>query len=122
MISELNNYICSVKFLWLLFSIYLLSISVLPCTDDIECHEKASTTYTSSNEPHQNHHHDTEQCTPFCSCSCCGVVTISHKLVYFDVVEKVGYPLPSKTFSTYSSAYLQGFLSNIWHPPKVELS
>ena len=89
--------------------LYILALSVTPCTDGSNdaCKEKV--------EHHDHSEDEDDGCTPFCSCSCCGsLFTFSDVERYFksstDISERIEF---------YSSHYFGSFLEEIWHPPAV---
>jgi len=61
-----------VKFFFFILSGFMLYMSCLPCGDGIECNEKAPIEI-SATDNHREHNHESEACTPFCTCSCCAV-------------------------------------------------
>ena len=57
------------RWLVLLFGMYILFLGIVPCADGAVCDDLKVENTTQHNE-----HKDTDhkkQCTPFCSCSCC---------------------------------------------------
>ena len=58
------------KFFTFIMSFFLLYLSCLPCGDSKECNVKAPVEI-SANDNHQQHNHESEACSPFCTCSCC---------------------------------------------------
>ena len=106
------------KYLWLSFSFFLLTLSVYPCSDSEECNTK-SITEVSENTNHEKHNHETEQCPPFCTCACCGVnvfqfpnqiYLFKEDLVFFNQKEKINF---------YSFIYNKKITDKIWQPPKI---
>lgn len=107
------------KLTWFLFSIYLVSISLLPCNDIDDCTSFAKT------ESHQNHSGDKKSdsqndlCAPFCSCACCGVHGFQFQNHIFEE-ENNASCVDVKTrndfyiFNNYKTIYL-----GIWQPPKL---
>jgi len=49
----------------------MLFLSAFPCADENSCADKDQTTASVSLSA--NEHEEEESCTPFCSCSCCGL-------------------------------------------------
>lgn len=105
------------KFFTIIFSIYLLALSVMPCADMMECKhqsEKSVSPFAANN--HEKHSGDSEQCTPFCICNCCGQTCNSefnsnHIAVFENPVEQ--------NFPVYTSAFVPEVYFNIWQPPKI---
>ncbi|MEI9955372.1 MAG: DUF6660 family protein [Ferruginibacter sp.] len=59
------------KLLAILFSFYILLLPALPCRDSKECNTDKQTVMIQPDN-HDQHHHEDEGCSPFCSCACCG--------------------------------------------------
>ena len=101
-----------------IYALYILSLSFIPCTDnDTHQYEQGIVIVLDS---HSNHHHSNDEhvdlCSPFCSCSCCGVLTIKAKEHTFSFSYK-----SSKWFKkiiTYQPANSEAVLNAIWQPPK----
>ncbi len=106
------------KSFWLIFSFYIIILSVLPCTDKEECNEPNQTTI-STNTEHQNHDHETEHCSPFCTCSCCAAS------VFFPAFSKVyatKVVFQTKQYPLYHIAFKTEVSSNIWQPARLATS
>jgi hypothetical protein len=103
------------KFLTLLFSFYMLGLSFMPCADEIECKEK-QTTIVSTEKGHEKHQHDTENCSPFCSCACCATTVCFQQIAIYQV-SKITFPL--KKYSSYDFSYSSQSIANIWQPPRA---
>lgn len=93
----------------------MLGLSCLPCGDRNECNIKAAQTISAATN-HEKHNHDTEHCTPFCTCSCCACsvvyTDISNITVLKSQIQSIKYPvLASSFFPQVSYA--------IWQPPKI---
>ncbi|MGN6801397.1 MAG: DUF6660 family protein [Ginsengibacter sp.] len=54
--------------------VVLLVLHMMPCTDDFAATNFQKETITASTS--DNIHHQAGECSPFCSCSCCAVVTV----------------------------------------------
>jgi hypothetical protein len=99
----------------IIFSVYLIALTLVPCTDTLGVHKEnvhAETTHSDAN--HANEHEDT--CPPLCSCNCCGVsgVFFFQESISFEVVsynEKIKIPLNQSAVSF--------FAHTIWQPPKI---
>lgn len=82
------------KLAWFLFSIYVVSLSLLPCNDIDDCGSFAKT------ELHKNHSQDKntdsqdDLCAPFCSCTCCGVHGFQFQNHIFKKEKSLIVPIP----------------------------
>lgn len=104
------------KYFWLLFSVFLCSLSVYPCSDNSECETK--TELSKTNTPQKNHP-ETEHCTPFCSCACCGVPSIQNQLSFTIFKKRLVPSEKEKQLNFYSFRYEDKMGSKIWQPPKI---
>lgn len=83
---------------------------------DLVNNEKHSTEIT-----HQdNHEHtDSDLCTPFCLCGCCGMVSsIVLQWNVYNLVKAKTFEL-SKPEIYYKSIFIPCYFGKIWKPPKV---
>lgn len=108
------------KFFNIIFSIYLVALSCLPC-DDVELNSAAhKTVEITSNHDEKSNNHDKENdlCSPFCSCSCCG-----SQIVSFFKITTLSFNIVSKNIRTKLPSYTPKFISNfygsIWQPPQI---
>ncbi|MBC3787760.1 DUF6660 family protein [Spirosoma utsteinense] len=58
----------------LLLSMYMLLLSVLPCTDSHARPNERTTTIAADTHRHPADSAANDLCSPLCSCSCCGMV------------------------------------------------
>jgi hypothetical protein len=105
-----------VKFLTYILSVYLLLLSVFPCADENSCTDKDETAASVSFS--NNEHEEEESCTPFCSCSCCG-------LQFSKTCNCIKLKSPEPTAVHYAEE-IQQQLSEIyfpiWQPPQLSAS
>ena len=98
-------------------SIYLLLLSLAPCTDGISITDSSSSYSSEGIDKHEDHSHNEEDnCTPFCSCFCCGttvVFTTSFEVKMIDIYSTNTYGF--HYFFDYSFDYKE----EIWQPPAV---
>ncbi|OJU29406.1 MAG: hypothetical protein BGN92_03430 [Sphingobacteriales bacterium 41-5] len=103
------------KIIAFIFSLYILLLSGMPCTDAQDCN-LPTTTQVSATQSHDNHQHETEHCPPLCHCSCCSVAVSKMPLLAFTYVKPTF--VVKENFSFYKSHHLTGFLEAVWQPPK----
>jgi len=101
-----------------ILSIYLVALSCLPCAD-MEVNSLAhSSPEVAAN--HDDHSHDKESdlCSPFCNCNCCGSQIVSYfKITTFNftpITKSIKTQLPS-----YTSIFTSNFYGSIWQPPQI---
>jgi hypothetical protein len=93
----------------------MLSLSCFACNDSEECNvqEDAKISVTDN---HQQHNHDSENCTPFCTCSCCAVSTFYSNAAKTNTSNVV---FISAKYPLYNIAFNTDVYYSIWQPPKI---
>lgn len=100
-----------------IFSIYLLALSLMPCSDvPDERQSNAAKRELIKSYSHQADRNDI--CSPFCTCNCCST-SVSLKFIPYlirSVKPNAGTALqyPIRDFTLVSNFY-----GNIWQPPKI---
>ena len=98
----------------LILSIFILTLSTVPCSDGMDCNEQG----VDLNDDHTNHEHNEDTCTPFCSCACCGIAGIVLSAPKLFVISQEGYNYT--TFITqYNSDFISSYFYSFWQPPKL---
>ena len=105
------------KIINLLLSIYLVALSCLPCADSEVVSSAASSEVATHQEEH-SHDKDTDLCSPFCVCNCCGVHVLSYapQLLFEPAPLAV---LLSQKEVFYISPTFSSFYGTIWQPPQL---
>lgn len=93
----------------------MLFLSCLPCSDGEECNVKGERKISVTDD-HQQHNHDTEACTPFCTCSCCSVSTFYSNLAKIQTTKIAAQPVK---YPIYHVAFFTEVFYSVWHPPKI---
>ncbi|MEO8516634.1 MAG: DUF6660 family protein [Flavobacterium sp.] len=106
------------KHFWMLFSLFLIALTVLPCSDSIECKDTSKIT-VSENSNHEKHNHESEQCSPFCTCACCGITIYKFQTASISFKENLDFYVQKKELSHYSFNYNKKIILKIWQPPKI---
>jgi hypothetical protein len=97
-----------------ILSIYILSVLVMPCADNINYGSVDSNNevLASSHDHNESGHED--DCPPFCICSCCGSIATYSSIETLSNLIRIG----SKEYlSTYKFDYSFDYSEGIWHPP-----
>ncbi len=83
----------------------------------MECNTSMNTAIVAAATDHDNHQHEDESCSPFCSCACCGQVCyINFQLTNMAVVTSLAN---TAQYFMYTNSFLPSNLfGNIWQPPK----
>jgi hypothetical protein len=113
-----NPYYCSMKWRYLLMAIYIIAVSLYPCTDS---KSSVTTSYASETAHHQHddsHKNHADTCPPFCVCNCCGVQMVNY---ISDVT--FNFFVPFQTISSKQSFYVSNlsdtYSGKIWQPPQL---
>jgi hypothetical protein len=105
------------KVLTLLFSFCLLALAVMPCSDNDDCkYEHKEKTSNFATTDHSDHDSDTENCSPFCMCACCGQ-SFSNSFVTFSL--SLHSPVSLEKFPIYNTSFVSEVYLSIWQPPKI---
>lgn len=104
------------KFFAYIFSIYILALSLMPCTDALGMNAPN----TSKTEITKTHNGDAEHndfCSPFCICSCCNTpVNITFDSFSIKVNKPVATSLKIPVFNFF---FASNYYGSIWQPPKI---
>ncbi|OSZ77177.1 hypothetical protein CAP36_12240 [Chitinophagaceae bacterium IBVUCB2] len=90
-------------------------MSCLPCGDIQDCNVKTEAKI-SATDNHQQHNHDAETCTPFCTCSCCAASAFSSP---FSKAQATYVAFQSAKHLLYDVAFNSEVFSSIWQPPQI---
>jgi len=109
------------KILIQILALYMLAISLLPCSDggygivdmiqhitEIGCNEDITHRHSGSCGDHE--------CPPFCVCSCCSPSTLNIPTDTRIQFKKYSTPFTQTSF-LYEDSYSFSFIQHIWHPP-----
>jgi hypothetical protein len=102
------------KFFAFIISFYFLALSCFPCGDGQECDTKAEQKISATAD-HQEHQHQTENCTPFCICACCAASVFCQPV---ESVKTHKLELQAAKFQ-YEISLISTDLHSIWQPPKI---
>ena len=104
------------KFIALLFSVYFLALSYMPCSDQNDCEYAGAKSELIADSDHSSHDADSEHCSPFCICACCG-----HIYGYENSAGDFGFktPVSSQIIVTYQASFIPEVYLSIWQPPKL---
>ncbi|WP_435226501.1 DUF6660 family protein [Niabella hirudinis] len=105
------------KFFALIFVVYLLVVSVIPCSDGYSrCASSGSRVEMTMSHDHQASHRDI--CGPFCMCSCCGA-TANFAFQLLKVNEAKMPDVKNRKFLPRDFFFHSNYYGNIWQPPKI---
>lgn len=103
------------KLISVLMAIYIMVLSIVPCTDGISQIDLYPTIEISVEEDHHDHTHDAEDsCTPCCVCSCCGTVMMVPSI---SSISRYRVDLAPTYQFPYTFDYSFDYKNGVWHPP-----
>lgn len=90
-------------------------MSCMPCRDNIVLKPGKNKIefVKSSNGKQQNH--NTDECSPFCSCTCCACINISFTQVTADKIILNS----NNHFSVFIPSFVRKVALPIWQPPQI---
>lgn len=101
------------KLISLILSIIILTLAFVPCAE-ADMISVGSTEQTEHEHTDGDHEHD--DCTPFCSCDCCGVPIVVPVLFWFEVNE---FECNFSFSFYYSFQYSFDYTDGVWYPPTL---
>lgn len=108
------------KIFSVILSVYLLALSCLPCGDVEDCKVVDNEKISFSETNHTNHQEDTETCSPFCICACCGTnIALNFSFSTFISEIEQQFLLDKVKINSYNTKFISDFYGNIWQPPKI---
>lgn len=99
-----------------IFSFYLIVLAIVPCNDKDNCRyqDKEHSLYKVTD--HSDHDSDTEHCSPFCICACCGHSI--NNIFYASTIYSLK-PVVEEIFPIYYTSFFSEVYLSIWQPPKI---
>ncbi len=108
----------AMKLLTLIWALYLVALSLAPCSDAVNnCEDNAIVEQT------DNHDHNKDQddnCTPFCHCACCSINIAVYNFSLEEALRTPEYFVEKKTIFR-DISHTADYYGNIWQPPKAML-
>ncbi|TCD02156.1 hypothetical protein EZ449_19040 [Pedobacter frigidisoli] len=105
------------KILVYLLSFSILILSCITCEDALDF-ESSVTVKTSSLDINKSAHTpNQDDCSPLCTCNCCGQPLVSNlQFNGFDFLKRTG---PTKLKIFHNQQFITNYFQNIWQPPKT---
>lgn len=104
------------KLINIILFFYLISLLGMPCRDFERCNAILPCVDQSAQDQHK-HTTDNENCSPFCTCTCCGSQVYTYPS--FNYFDNKFYTQSNKVTEIYQFSFPSDFCSNIWQPPKI---
>jgi hypothetical protein len=111
-----GRFALEMRFFKIILAVYLLGLSLVPCSDETT-DKDTIVTIEASSDSHSDHTGHEDNCTPFCNCSCCGVAVLIAQ--NFFLFEK---PVFNSSELFYKPEAVLSISHSIWLPPKITLS
>lgn len=103
------------KYIVILFSFYLVALTLIPCGDESDVRTTESVSYSSQKDAMGLEHKVLDDCAPFCSCNCCSF----GKHFPLQITKKLIEPLAQITYAMSSISAVKMQPIAIWQPPKL---
>lgn len=104
----------------LFMAFYILVLSAVPCNDvHNDCND--SNTKTELTQNHDHHQDQDDNCTPFCTCTCCSASVIALDFVPFQIKNPTVFRISEKV-SLRNFSFISNFFGSIWQPPKISVN
>jgi hypothetical protein len=106
------------KFLSLILSIAILAVSFVPCTDNLPAKDDniLKKEITSSDKSSKDHNNTSDNCSPFCTCSCCAATAFYSPLSKTQPIKVI---FKSEKYPLYNISFRTEVYYSIWQPPKL---
>lgn len=102
------------KILCFVMSLYVFSLSVVPCCSDDNCDDEAiENAENHSQEPKEDG--DCNACSPFLNCGTCIGFAFTNLQVDIDEIPSI----ENQFVPIYKSQFFDDFFDKIWQPPKI---
>ena len=102
------------KYIIILFSLYLVALSLIPCGDESDVSVVKQTRYSSQTDPMGDEHDILDDCAAFCSCNCCSFGKNFPSQITAKRIESVA----QLTYALSTVFAVEKQSVAIWQPPK----
>ncbi len=102
------------KIVSFILAIYFLSLSVKTCADNAISSNNCKTVSCAYFQNEHADHHSTDLCSPLCTCSCCGGITLPSESLHHFKADLTPFQKP-----LYSENSISEITYSIWQPPKI---
>lgn len=107
------------RFTAFILSVLIVVLSVLPCSDALAENTSSSSNITHVTQ-HDDHSHESDFCSPLCTCACCGTVVVTAQKVQASVeAPRILFSENNKTTFALGQQIPNSFNGATWLPPKI---
>jgi len=106
-----------------ILAFFILALSLLPCSDYApfsHTDEQPTIAYNNTDHHDDSHAQQSDLCSPFCTCNCCGR-TIATFLAFDVFVPNVPTGIQKANDIFYKAPDYYNALDAIWQPPKSKV-
>ena len=102
------------KFIAVIYSVFILYLVTVPCADEV-IHIEKSKLEQSTPQGKPCNHTEQDGCSPFCVCACCGVVVVMNFINY----DCQPNSFIKTEFLSFYKDFTSSFFQSFWQPPKL---
>lgn len=102
------------KILSFILAVYFLGLSVKTCSDTVMAADNCQTISCVHLEAGHADSHAADSCSPLCTCSCCGGVTLVYECLHSFNASFTPLQIP-----LYSENSISEISFSVWQPPKI---
>jgi hypothetical protein len=103
------------KFFAFIMAVTVLALSLMPCMDGT-CIKSFKTKAEISKTDTQHEQKDSDDCSPFCTCSCCSASFFHQPLPFYYTPKRI---FQTKKYPVYTLSLYSDVSFSIWQPPKL---
>lgn len=105
------------RFFAFIMAVIVMALSCIPCMDGAYAMTTNSVMIenSTSKNPQEKQHKDTDACSPFCTCNCCAGFAFSPSSIKLQPIVHIA----AKKYSSYLSSSAIANSLPIWQPPQL---
>jgi hypothetical protein len=98
-----------------IMAVFVLVLSCVPCMDEADIIQSKNVEAGLSTSHSSQQHHDTDPCSPFCTCNCCAGFTVFYTSLQTDQTVVAA----AKFYSSYLTSPTLEMAMPVWQPPQL---
>jgi len=114
-INKIITFAGNMKYIAIILSIITITMSALPCDDDLVVNYGDITVITSDSSS-DDHDGLSDLCSPFCTCACCSNIVIQPIFTQETLTAEISN---SELNYSYIFSFSRDFSNRIFQPPRV---
>lgn len=104
------------KYFWFIFAVYIFALASTPCCEDEQIANSSLSTMVEGHHEDDSHEHSV--CSPFCTCTACGVHACDAPPFQTPQIQINLLAHSDQKTGNYQSDFTSGFETSIWQPPQ----